>query len=270
MRSRNITYNPTGPFPPTLNAQKFHPTYNVPTTVNGFYNPRYRLKDEALTQTVLSPNQRRRNGNGTQITLGVRETGETTTLRRFQSQQTLAEEFLRKDSSTNNNFDPERSLEHVNKFRASTANSSSSKSIREKRYSLDGVHHDASMTPLMKESFSLDNNYVEPVETKDASTETVSGVMKKKFESMNDIGNWEREIVEPFLFKLKKAIMHTKPEFLEEFVIGYCSREAMDQPHPDLPKTMQYKKKQRSILKPESKERGVGVGSGDDKDIGTK
>ena len=260
MRSA-VTYNPKGSFPPTLNAQKFHPTQNVPTTVNGFYNPNYRLKDETLVRPVLSPSQRRSDSNNTQISLRVKEhkhggssqTGgsETTMHNRFKTRSMIAEEFSRKNNSVGNNFDPERSLEYVNRFRASTAKSSSSISVREKRYSVDGLLGDASMAPLMKQSFSFNSEYVDPVETKDASTETVSGLLKKRFDSMKDIGHWEKNVVDPFLFNLKKAIMHTKPEFLEEFIIGFCSREAMNQPHPDFPKSMKVKREQKSILRPE-------------------
>ena len=246
-----ITYNPKGSFPPTLNAQRFHPTQNIPTSVNGFYNPKYRLIDEALVRPVLSPNQRRKDTNDAQISFKVRECSSGDSFRnRFQSRHGYAEEFMRKDTVMNNNYDPEKSVEYVNKFRASTAKSSSKKSAREKRYSADGSLSEASLLPLMKQSFSFNSEYTDPVETKDASTETISGLMKKKFDSMKDINEWEKEKVDPFLFKLKKAIMHIKPEFLEEFIIGFCSREVMDQPHPDLPKSMQSQRNQNSILKP--------------------
>ena len=89
-------------------------------------------------------------------------------------------------------------------------------------------------------TFKLSKNFIIPPETKDISCETVSGLLRKKFETIDSYNEWTKLKVEPFLANLKKNIISAKPEYLEEYVIGYCAREAMGQPHPkvlELPKT---------------------------------
>lgn len=89
---------------------------------------------------------------------------------------------------------------------------------------------------MLNSSFSLSRPSGNEVkETKDVACETVSGMLRRKFDSIADYNNWCKEKVDPFMAKLKREITNTKPESIESFVIGFAAREAMGQPHNKLP-----------------------------------
>ena len=89
--------------------------------------------------------------------------------------------------------------------------------------------------PRMNSSFVFRKDPSVVAETKEIASETISGLLRRNFGSWKDYNDWAQNDVEHFINKLKKAILNSKPEHLEEFVIGYCCREAMGQPHPTLP-----------------------------------
>jgi hypothetical protein len=72
-------------------------------------------------------------------------------------------------------------------------------------------------------------------ESKDVSCETITGLQRRKFDTLKDYNIWCKETVDPFITKLKKALINAKPESIESFVIGYCAREAMGRPQITLP-----------------------------------
>jgi hypothetical protein len=94
---------------------------------------------------------------------------------------------------------------------------------------------------LLHSSFLLSTSSgTETKETKEVACETVSGLLRKKFDSIQEYNIWCKEQVDPFINKLKKAIVSSKPDNLENFVIGFAAREAMGQSHtllPDMPTT---------------------------------
>lgn len=90
----------------------------------------------------------------------------------------------------------------------------------------------APRTALLTASFKLRKDPNVSPETAEIACETVSGLLRRTFAGMEEYNAWSQREVEPFVLKLKKAIQSSKPQHIEEFVIGYCAREAMGQEHP--------------------------------------
>ena len=99
-------------------------------------------------------------------------------------------------------------------------------------------------------------------------------LLRTQFPTLKDYNEWENSKVEPFLTDLKSAILYAKPTHLEEFVIGFCSRRAMGQSEPGLPRSKsRQKSRSRSILdkRSDSKEAEMSedlVASRDGDDVG--
>jgi len=52
------------------------------------------------------------------------------------------------------------------------------------------------------------------------------------FEDMTAYQRWVESSVEPVLAEIRKQILISKPTEIHDYIIGYCSREKMGQPHP--------------------------------------
>ena len=161
-----------GSFPPTLNSTKFHPKLNIPSTINGFYNPNLR-KDDSLPGTLLPKG--RTDATTASIPFKVRETTTKRTHSRFKSRQGY-EDLLNSRSETTDNYHPERSSTFRSNYQRGIKLSSSNDSLRTLRYTTDGV--ESNILPPMRASFMLHKDYEPPVKTAEASTETVSGLLR--------------------------------------------------------------------------------------------